>query len=117
MQAPIGKPPPSPFASVTRSGVMPVGLVSEPGAAAPDAGLHLVDPQQGAVRARSARGPRARNPSGGTMTPFSPWIGSSEDGGDGVVHRGGQRVGVPVRHEHDLTRQRLERLAVRRACA
>ena len=49
MQAPIGMPPPSPLATVTRSGVDAGRQVGEPLARAADAGLHLVDPEQRAV--------------------------------------------------------------------
>ena len=54
--APIGSPPPRPLASVTMSGSTPVGLVGKPVAGTADAGLHLVERQQGTV----LRGDRPR---------------------------------------------------------
>ena len=48
-QAPIGKPPPSAFASDMTSGVTPRRLIGEQIAGAAHAGLHLVEHQQQAV--------------------------------------------------------------------
>ena len=97
---------------MTTSGVTPASVVGEPGAGAADAGLHLVEPQQRAVAGRDLAGRGAGSPSGGTTTPASPWIGSSDDRGGLVVDRRGERVGVAVRDEGDVAGQRLERLAV-----
>ena len=55
----MGSPPPSALARVMTSGCSAVGLVHEPGARRPDAGLHLVEGEQragvGAAEAAAAR--------------------------------------------------------------
>ena len=83
-------------------------LVGEKGAGAADSGLHLVEHQQGAV-------PGGDLPGGGKIA-----LGRDDDAALAhdrfqehrrgvVVDRGGQRVGVPVRHVADVAGQRLER--------
>ena len=93
MQAPIGKPPARPLATVTMSAgaVHRVGdggvLVGEPGAGAADAGLDLVEPQQGAVLAGDLAGlgevvERRRDHAGLALERL-------EDHGRGLVGDGG----------------------------
>ena len=112
--APIGMPPPRPLASVTTSGSTRRRreLVGEPRAGAADAGLHLVEPEQGAVVAGDPLG-------GGEVAG-----GRDDDAGlalDRLEHDRGDvssstaassAADVAVRHEGDVARQRLERLAV-----
>ena len=110
MQAPIGSPPPSPLARVTTSGSMPVGLVGEPVPGAADAGLHLVEHQQRAVRggdlpgrgevARAAGRPRRPRPgsargspsrcrrstaaASASTSPYGTWVTSPGSGSNGA---------------------------------
>ena len=86
-------------------------LVGEPGAGAPDAGLDLVEPQQGAVLAGDLTRPGEVVVRGGDHARLP--LERLEDDGRGLVGDGsGQRIGVAVGHERDVARQRLERLAV-----
>ena len=99
MQAPIGRPPPRPLASVTTSGTTPVGLAGEPVAGAADAGLDLVEDQQRAVpRADLAGPPRGSRPAAAT-TPPSPWIGSRKTAAVSSSTAAAQRRRRRRRHE------------------
>ena len=86
-------------------------LVGEPRAGPCDAGLHLVEPEQGAVVVGDALG-------GGEVTRVGDDDARlaldrfEDDRGDGVVDGGLERRHVVVRHEGDVAGQRLERLAV-----
>jgi hypothetical protein len=72
----------------------------EPGPGAPDARLHLVEPEQGAVRV-------ARAPGGGEVArrryPYACLsLDRLEDHGSRLVgDRSRERIGVAVRHEGD----------------
>ncbi len=88
-------------------------LVGEPGAGATDAGLHLVEPQQRAVPGGDLAGCREV----AVRWDDDPGLaldGFEDDGGTGVVDGGGERLDVAVGDEGDVTRQRLEGLAVGR---
>ena len=112
MQAPIGKPPPRPLATVTTSGVIPADAVGEPPPGPAHAGLHLVEPEQRTVRVGDGAG-------GGEVA-----LGRHDDAGlalhrleqdrRGLVgDRGRERLGVAVRHEGHVAGQRQERRPVR----
>ena len=75
--APIGKPPPSALARRHEVGRDAVPLVRPhpPGPAHP--GLDLVEAEQRARAAASARAPPRGSPSGAGITPASPWMGST----------------------------------------
>ena len=85
--------------------------VREPGAGAADAGLHLVDPEQRAVPGRDL--PGGGEEPGGRHDHAGLALQRLDDHrGRGVVDGRGEGVRVAVRHERDVARQRLERLAV-----
>ena len=104
----MGSPPPSPLASGHDVRGDAVVLVGEKRSGAAHSGLHLVEHQQGAVPRRDiARGGQiALGRDDDTALPHDRF---EEHRGGVVVDRGGQRVGVAVRHVRDVTRQRLER--------
>ena len=82
---------------------------------APEAGLDLVGDQQDAVPRRRSRAPRAGSPSGGTITPASPWIGSTRK--PTVSRRDRRRAARPRRRRARVHEARRERPEARRARA
>ena len=75
MQAPTGKPLPSPLATVTMSAVTPEAVLASQSPQRPmpvcTSSSHSSAPAE-RVSSRTC----ARNSDGGSTTPFSPWIGS-----------------------------------------
>ena len=104
MQAPIGMPPPSPLARVTTSGATSGSAAArEPGPGPADAGLHLVEPQQGAVLARDPAG--VGEVADGWLDDAGLALDRLEHHRRRLVGDGrGQRRGVAVRHEGDVAR-------------
>jgi len=88
--------------------------VGEPLPGAADAGLHLVDDEQGAVRAGDLAG-GGEVALGQRADPGLALDRLEHDRGDVVRHGRAQRLDVAERQVLDAAGQRLERLAVRRS--
>ena len=100
-QAPIGMPPPRPFARVMTSGTM----CRDRARTMRRSGRCRLEPRRARVAHRASRCPRRQR--GTRRRRYDAGLAEGwleEDGSRRVVHRGGQRIGVAVRHECHVAR-------------
>ena len=111
MSAPIGHPSAEALGEGDGVGHDPGLLEREPGAGAADAGLDLVEDEQGAVLPGQLPG-ELQVCRAGAQHPCLTLDGFEDDGGRVGRHRGSQGVLVAVGDVADAGDERLERLAV-----